>query len=224
MIEEDLFKILKEISVGNDRGEKITLVGATKFVPAEKINRAIKAGLDHIGENHAQELRDKYDLYLPVYKHFIGRIQKNKLKYIVGKADCIDSVDTVEIAEEISSKALKLGITQDIMLEINPSDDEAKGGFPVSGFFEAYEKAKTLAGVRVVGIMSMLPETDPSSVAKLTSHLRSIYDEIKAKDENIKWLSAGISGDYRTTIKHGSNMIRLGTAIFGERDYSKVKG
>ena len=221
MIETNLSKILREISVKNDKGEEITLVGATKFVPVENINVAISAGLSHIGENHAQELRDKFDFYLPVYKHFIGRIQKNKLKYIVGKADCVDSVDCVEIAEEISLRAKKIGIIQDIMLEINPSSDEAKGGFPIKTFDGVYEKINKLDNIRIVGIMSMLPETDEDTVALLTRELRKVFDKIKAENENIKWLSVGISGDYKTTIKNGSNMIRLGTAIFGKRDYNK---
>ena len=104
-IEKKLNDIFSEIASGNDRGEKITLLGATKFVPAERVNEAISAGLEAIGENHAQELRDKFPFYLPCEKHFIGTLQKNKLKYVVGKADCIDSVSTEDLATAINEKA-----------------------------------------------------------------------------------------------------------------------
>ena len=105
MLKDNLDKIFKELECGNNLGEKTTLVGATKYVDAGKINEAISCSLTHIGENRAQEFRDKFSLYKPVYKHFIGKIQSNKLKYIVGKADCIDSVDSVPVAEKISAIA-----------------------------------------------------------------------------------------------------------------------
>lgn len=219
MIEENLKKILSEISSGNDLGEEITLVGATKFVPVDAINAAISAGLTHIGENKAQELRDKFDFYKPVYKHFIGRIQSNKLKYIVGKADCIDSVDDVKIAEEISLKATALGLTQKIMLEVNIGGEEEKGGFSAEKIFAAYEEICSFKNITVIGLMSMLPAAGEDEVASLTRRMRKIFDALKTGDENMKYLSVGISSDYKTAIKNGSNMIRLGTAIFGERNY-----
>ena len=219
MIKENLDKILSELSSGNNLGEKITLVGATKFVDVDKINEAISYRLTHIGENKAQELRDKFDSYLPVYKHFIGRLQSNKLKYVVGKADCIDSVDSIDLAKNISEFAAKQGVIQNIMLEINVGGEENKGGFKESEAFSAYKAIKALDGVKIIGIMSMLPIESEEKVAEHTERLRAIYDTLKAEDKNIEYLSVGISEDYKTTIKHGANMVRIGTAIFGARDY-----
>ena len=223
MIKDNLDAIFKELAAGNNLGEKITLVGATKFVDADRINEAISLSLSHIGENRAQEFRDKFSLYKPVYKHFIGKIQTNKLKYIVGKADCIDSVDSYEVAEKISSLAKANGICQNVMLEINVGGEESKGGFSVSEIKAAYEKIKLLENVKIIGFMSMLPVESEEKVATHTDELRGIYDGIKSNDENVKYLSVGISEDYKITIKHGANMIRLGTAIFGARDYSGSK-
>ena len=127
-IRENLKRIYDEIACGNDRGEKITLLGATKFVPVEVVNAAIEAGLENVGENHAQEFRDKFAFYPPCEKHFIGTLQKNKLKYVVGKADVIDSVSNAEIAEAINEKAATLGIVQSVMLEINAGDEKTKTG------------------------------------------------------------------------------------------------
>lgn len=216
MIKNNLEKIFARISGGNDRGEKITLVGATKFVDADRINEAIAAGLSDIGENRAQEFRDKLPFYAPVRKHFIGRLQSNKLKYVVGKADSIDSVDSLALAERISARALSLGAVQDVMLEANAGEAQ-KGGFQMSEIIPAYKSIIALDGVRVTGIMSMLPEADMATVARLTREIRKYFDEIASADKNVAFLSIGISGDYETAIENGSNMIRLGRAIFGAR-------
>ena len=109
---DNLDRIFKEIENGNDRGEKITLLGATKFVPVERVNEAIKAGLTDIGENKAQEFRDKFGFYGECVKHFIGTLQENKLKYVVGKADYIDSVSSLDLAIAINEKAAAKGIPQ----------------------------------------------------------------------------------------------------------------
>ncbi len=219
-IEQNLKNIFAELSDGNDRGEKITLVAATKFVPFDRINAAINFGLTHIGENKAQEFRDKFSFYAPCVKHFIGRIQENKLKYIVGKADVIDSVDSLKLAESISERAKALGITQDIMLEVNVGNDENKGGFSSDEIFQAVERIYSLPSLRLKGLMSMLPKTDDDRlIAGLTEEMRSIYDKLKSNNRDIEFLSVGTSGDYNIAIKHGSNAVRLGTAIFGERDY-----
>ena len=128
MLKENYQKIIEELALGNNLGEKITLLGATKYVEIEKINEAIGLGLLHIGENKAQEFRDKFEKYLPCIKHFIGTLQTNKLKYVVGKADIIDSVSSIELANAINEKAKSLSITQKIMLEINAGDEASKTG------------------------------------------------------------------------------------------------
>lgn len=223
-IEKNLKAIFSEISAGNDRGEKIALLGATKFVPSEKINEAVAAGLEFIGENHAQEFRDKFALYPPCEKHFIGTLQKNKLKYVVGKADVIDSVSNEEIAEAINKKAAALGTSQNVMLEINAGDEKDKTGASINAAKTIYKSIIGLNHLKLIGIMAMLPAgKTEDELAYLCERVRSFYDEIRFSSPNVKTLSMGMSGDYKTAIKHGSNMIRLGRAIFGERIQNAAK-
>ena len=217
-IEKNLKEIFGEISAGNNLGEKITLLGATKFVDASRINEAISAGLTTIGENHAQEFRDKLPFYLPCEKHFIGTLQKNKLKYVVGKADVIDSVSSVDLANAIDSKAEASGITQKVMLEINAGDESSKTGTPIESAKPLYKSIIGLKHLNLVGIMAMLPAgKNEEELAALCRNLRAFYDEIRKETPSVNTLSVGMSGDYKIAIKNGSNMIRLGRAIFGER-------
>lgn len=219
-IKENLNRILDEISVGNNRGESITLLGATKFVDIARINQAAEYGLKTIGENKAQEFRDKFALYSPdLEKHFIGSIQENKLKYLVGKADCIDSVSSITTAENISVLAQKLNVTQNIMLEVNGGDEVSKTGMSLADLKPAYNAIIGLKNIKITGITAMLPIGEEALLARVTENIRAVYDELQSGDENIKFLSIGMSGDYKIAIKHGSNMIRLGRAIFGERIY-----
>ncbi|MBO4594975.1 MAG: alanine racemase, partial [Clostridia bacterium] len=149
---ENLDKVLKEISVGNDLGEKITLVGATKFVPVETINAAIKKGLKIVAENKVQEFREKTDkLDKKAEQHFIGHLQKNKVKYLVGKVALIQSVDTLSLAEEISSLALKRGVVQDILLEVNIGEEESKSGLKYDEVISTAQAVSKLKGVRLKG-------------------------------------------------------------------------
>ncbi len=223
-IEKKLKTIFSEISDGNDRGEKIALLGATKFVPMEKINEAVAAGLEFIGENHAQEFRDKFAFYPPCEKHFIGTLQKNKLRYVVGKADVIDSVASEEIAEAINKKAAALGATQNVMLEINAGDEKDKTGASIDEAKALYKSIIGLNHLKLVGVMAMLPAgKTEGELAYLCEKVRGFYDEIRLSSPSVKTLSMGMSGDYKTAIKHGSNMIRLGRAIFGERIRTATK-
>ena len=216
-IEKNLNEIFNEISAGNNLGEKITLLGATKFVDSTRINEAISAGLT-IGENHAQEFRDKLPFYLPCEKHFIGTLQKNKLKYVVGKADVIDSVSSADLAEAIDNKAKALGIVQNVMLEINAGDETSKTGTSIESAKPLYKSIIGLKHLKLVGVMAMLPAGESEEeLAELCQNLRAFYDEIRKETPSMSTLSVGMSGDYKIAIKNGSNMIRLGRAIFGER-------
>ena len=219
MIKENLQKFKTEIEKGNNLGEKITLLGATKFVSIENINLAISLGLTHIGENKAQEFRDKFDGYLPCEKHFIGTLQKNKLKYVVGKADVIDSVSSVDLAVAIDEKAKALGIVQPIMLEINAGEEESKTGADFSVAKLLYKSIIELKNLKLVGVMAMLPISEDEGVlATACQRVRAFYDDIKRATPTVKHLSVGMSNDYKIAIKNGSNMIRIGSALFGERN------
>lgn len=217
-IRENLKRIYDEIACGNDRGEKITLLGATKFVPVEAVNAAIEAGLENVGENHAQEFRDKLSFYLPVKKHFIGTLQLNKLKYVVGKADVIDSVSSATLASAINERAEKLGVIQSVMIEINGGDEESKTGIPLPQAKDLYNAIIDLKNLKLTGVMAMLPVSDDEGfLADAAQKVRAFYDEIRAQTPTVRTLSEGMSGDYKTAVKNGSNQIRIGTAIFGRR-------
>ena len=218
-IERKLNDIFSEIASGNDRGEKITLLGATKFVPVERVNEAISAGLEAIGENHAQELRDKLPFYKPCEKHFIGTLQKNKLKYVVGKADFIDSVSGIELATAINEKSLSLNVCQSVMIEINLGEELSKTGVSIKAAKPLYKSIIALKNLKLTGVMAMLPEgISDEEKADLCKAAREFYDEIREKTPTVETLSLGMSGDYKIAIKNGSNMIRLGRAVFGERN------
>ena len=219
MLNENLQNFFKEIENGNNLGEEITLVGATKFVDIERVNQAIDLGLTHVGENRAQEFRDKFDLYHPCVKHFIGTLQENKIKYVVGKADIIDSVSSLSLALAISKKANSLGICQKVMLEINAGDEESKTGATIEQAKLLYKSIIDLPNLELVGVMAMLPISDNKEVlATACKNVREFYDEIKAQTPTVKHLSIGMSGDYKIAIKNGSNMIRIGSLLFGKRN------
>lgn len=223
MIEQNVKNLLAEIPETNPFGEKITLVAAVKTRTAEEINRAICAGVMDIGDNHAQEFKDKYDEIKgnPV-RHFIGHLQTNKIKYLLGRVDLYHSVDRLPLAEELSKKSESKRITSNILLQINIGCEESKGGFSLAEALNAYAAIKKLPNLKIVGLMAMLPDSDDKEELKrLATQMRVLYDKLRASDSNIRHLSMGMSGDWELCVQCGSNMIRLGTAIFGERNYNK---
>ena len=221
MIEHNVKTLLKELEPGNPFGEKITLVAATKTRTPEEINRAIEAGISAIGENKVQEFRDKFALVHGAERHFIGHLQTNKVKYLVGRCDLIHSVDRDELAEEISRRAEKGGVVQSVLMQINIGCEETKGGYPLEGAKEQYLRLKELPGLSLKGLMAMLPVSDDEGyLAALTDKMRATLDELKQYDEKAHILSMGMSGDYKLCIAHGANTVRLGTSIFGERNYT----
>ncbi len=220
MIEQNVKALLNELEKGNGFGEKVTLIAATKTRTAEEINRAIKAGITDVGENKVQEFRDKYDAVTGGNRHFIGHLQTNKVKYLVGKTYLYHSVDRDELAEELAKRSQKAGIVSDILLQVNIGNEESKGGYPLSGAFQAYERLKEADGLRVRGFMAMLPLlSDERILTEQCDAMRALYERASQMDKNISYLSMGMSGDWKLCLSRGANMIRLGTAIFGERDY-----
>ncbi len=218
MIEENVKRLLEELSKGNCFGEKVSLVAATKTRTAEEIRRAVKAGVPAVGENRVQEFREKYDEILGAERHFIGRLQTNKVKYLVGKADLIHSVDSDALAEEIALRAKKLSAVQNILIEVNLGE-ENKGGFPLDTAEEAYLRLREKEGLKVCGFMAMLPLLpNEQRDAELCRRMRALFEKARRGDEAIRYLSMGMSGDWKFCVAHGSNMVRIGTAIFGERN------
>ncbi|MBO4572200.1 MAG: YggS family pyridoxal phosphate-dependent enzyme [Clostridia bacterium] len=217
MIEENLKNLLAEIPKTNKYGEKITLVGATKTRTVEEINRAILAGLTDIGENRAQEFRDKFDKVLPCNYHFFGRLQKNKVKYLIGKACLIQSVDSVDLAKEISRRSEEKGLITNILLEVNDGEFQ-KGGFPQADVIKAYEAISKFAGVKIKGLMSVLLNDTEDKILSIGLQMRELYDIMRKSDNDITVLSMGMSQDHKIAIECGSNMVRIGSAIFGKRE------
>lgn len=216
MIKDNLQLILNEIKNGNNLGETVTLVGATKFVPAENINIAIDNGLNDIGENKAQEFRDKFDLVHKVNYHFFGRLQSNKIKYLIGKVYLIHSVDSLKLLEEINRQSENANVITNVLLELNLGEEQ-KGGFNFNEVDGALKYASDLKAVKVLGFMAMLPDSQDEVLLENKAKLvRKIYDNYK-DIYSFKYLSMGMSNDYKLAIKNGSNMIRVGSKIFGKR-------
>lgn len=204
----------------------VRLMAVTKTVSVDKINFAIdNCGIDLIGENKVQEFLSKKDeLHLSgVEKHLIGHLQTNKVKKILPLVDMIQSVDSLHLAEAVSKEAVKLGINADILLEINIGDEASKTGFDKGLFFESLEAISLLPNISVKGMMTIPPICDnDADLERYFSDMSDYYNEIKMKnlpnfDFNI--LSMGMSGDYKQAVMHGSNLVRVGSAIFGARIY-----
>ena len=207
-------------------GADITLVGASKINGAAACQEAIAAGIDALGENRVQEMTAKLaeDAYRGAPLHFIGHLQRNKVKQVVGKAALIQSIGSPELLAEVDRQAEKLGIVQDILLEVNIGGEEAKSGFAPDAVEQAAAQAKALAHVRVRGLMT-IPPADATREENMAyfEKVRALYVDISRKmyDNGLEYLSMGMSGDFADAIRAGANMVRVGSAIFGARDYSK---
>lgn len=207
------------------RPEDIILVAASKMNGTPNLREAYEGGIRVFGENRIQEMRDKLaeGAYEGAELHFIGRLQKNKVKYAVGVCSLIHSVDSAELLEAISKRAQNLGIIQDILLEVNIGLEASKGGFAPSKLEDALKYCSALAGVRVRGLMCIPPAgaSDEENRAYFSEMRQHFVDNSVKKYDNVSmdFLSMGMSGDFEAAIAGGSNMVRVGTAIFGERHY-----
>ena len=209
---------------GRDPGD-ILLIGATKMNDADRVREAIRAGLPACGENRVQELLEKNEqgAYEGARLHFIGSLQKNKVKYLVGLVELIHSVDSVELMREINKQALKRGITQDILLEVNTGGEDSKSGFAPEKLPEMLAAAAEFPAVSVRGLMT-IPPICSAGMENLPYFLllnKLFIDNGEKKYDNVRmdFLSMGMSGDYEAAISCGANMVRVGTAIFGQRVY-----
>lgn len=211
-------------SAGRDPKE-ILLVGATKMNDADRVREAIRAGLTCCGENRVQELLEKNaaGAYEGATLHFIGTLQKNKAKYLVGTVSLIHSVDSEELMKEISRQAEKRGLTQDILLEINTGGEASKSGFAPGELPAALEKAAQFPCIRVRGLMTIPPICRaPEENLPYFRLLRQLFiDNGEKKYDNVvmDFMSMGMSGDFEAAIACGANIVRVGTAIFGQRHY-----
>lgn len=211
------------------RMEDITLVAASKMNDANRVREAIAAGVDATGENRVQELLEKYEAgaYRGKPLHFIGTLQTNKVKYLVGKVDLIESVGSIKLASVIAKEAAKQGICQDILLEINIGKEPAKSGLMPDEIWNTLENLAQEPAIRVCGLMAIPPiATAISKNIRYFDEMHQLFVDISTKkydNMSMRFLSMGMSNDYADAIACGSNMIRVGSAIFGTRNYERTQ-
>ena len=205
--------------------QDITFLSATKTVEPEYINYAISLGLDHIGENRVQELLSKYDEYNleNCSLQFIGHLQSNKVRQIVGKVDLIQSVDSLKLAKEVSRVSQNKNLTTDILVEVNIGKEENKSGVMPEMLEELLYQIKDLPSINIKGLMTIPPICDDNNkIRSFFSDMNKMFLDISSKKlDNVSMdiLSMGMSGDYYEAILEGANMVRIGSALFGKRIY-----
>ena len=210
---------------GIDRKDVI-LLAATKTVPVAVVNHAINSGIDYIGENRVQEFLSKKDeLSTAAHRHFIGHLQTNKVKDIVGLVEMIESVHSLKLAAEIDKVSRAKGIVTDILIEINIGNEESKSGFLAEDVFDAVEKMAVMPNIKVKGLMTIPPICQNSEkLAEYFDKMCKVFIDIRDKNvDNVsmEYLSMGMSDDYELAIEHGANVVRVGTKLFGQRIYNK---
>jgi pyridoxal phosphate enzyme (YggS family) len=217
---------IKDICAGMGKDpESITLIAVTKTIDPERINYAVNCGIRNIGENKVQEVMAKYEnIEGNVNWHLIGHLQTNKVKYIIDKAALIHSVDSIGLAEEISRRATKTGIVKNILIQVNVAQEDTKFGIDYKDTEGFVKQLSQLEGIRVKGLMTIAPYSEDTELVRpVFRRLKEMYDILDATNiTNIEmeYLSMGMTHDYKVAIEEGSNMVRIGTGIFGARNYN----
>ena len=230
MIAENIAKIrenmVRAALAAGRRPEEVLLCAATKMNDAAHVREAVAAGVDCCGENRVQELTQKLaeGAYTGKPVHFIGHLQTNKVKQVVGRVDLIESVDRMELLECIEKTAAKLGIVQPILLEVNIGAEESKSGFSQEEIWQTVEKMADFPHCRLRGLMAIPPiSLHPGDNRRYFAEMRNLFVDIRAKkydNVSMECLSMGMSDDFTDAIAEGSTMVRIGTAIFGKRNYN----
>ena len=229
MIIENLDSIEKRIEeackrAGRDRSE-VTLIAVSKTKPVEMLEEVYGTGIRYFGENKVQELCQKFEVMPKDIKwQMIGHLQRNKVKNIVDKAELIHSVDSLRLAEAIDQEAAKKGIVAHILLEVNMAEEESKFGFKAEEVMDAIEEIAKLAHIKVEGLMTIAPFVpNPEDNRRYFADLKKLSVDIRKKNVNnvnMSILSMGMTNDFEVAIEEGATMVRIGTAIFGERNYA----
>lgn len=211
---------------GRDRRD-VTLIAVSKTKPVETLQEAYDLGVRVFGENKVQELVDKYEaLPKDIHWHMIGHLQRNKVKYIIDKVDLIHSVDSVRLAETIEKEAAKHGIVANILVEVNVAGEDTKFGLKPEEVDDFIDQIAGFSHIQVKGLMTIAPFVENSeSNRAIFRSLRKLSVDISNKNVdnvNVSMLSMGMTNDYQTAIEEGATMVRVGTGIFGERDYAQV--
>lgn len=223
-VNEDIRRICEKLGRNPD---DVTFIGVTKTYEPEIINASIEYGITDIAENRVQEITRKFDdIVYKVRWHLIGHLQTNKVKYIIDKVDLIHSVDSVKLAEEIQSRASKIEKVQDVLIQVNVANEIQKYGIPKTDLPEVLEALSKMPNIRVCGLMNIAPLVDdPELLRKDFREMKKLFDSLSSYSySNVTpiHLSMGMSGDYEIALEEGSNMIRIGTKIYGERMATKI--
>lgn len=228
MLLDNLNDVEKRIQAACDRSgrkrEEVLLVAVSKTKPVEMIEEIMAAGIVDFGENKPQELRDKYEV-LPKNLHFhmIGHLQTNKIKYVIDRAVLIHSIDSIRLAEAVNAEAKKHDRIMPVLVEVNVAQEESKSGFLVEETEKAIREIAKLSNIRVEGLMTIAPFVENAEENRqYFVKLRKLSVDIAAKNiDNVTMhhLSMGMTGDYEVAIEEGATMVRVGTGIFGERNY-----
>lgn len=228
-IEKNLYEIKKRIEEAALRSgrkpEEIELITVSKTVDVPRIKQAVDAGARLLGENRVQEILEKYDELSPYASfHLIGHLQKNKVKYIIGKVSLIHSVESKALAEEIDKRARQARIIQHILIEVNVSGEESKFGVKPDETAELVKSISEYENVRVDGLMTIAPfGAEEDELRRIFRGLKNIAGKIEAldiKNVSMKELSMGMTNDFELAVEEGATMVRVGTGIFGERNYA----
>ena len=219
-------KIAQACKRAGRRRDEVTLIAVSKTKPVSLLEEAYQAGARDFGENKVQEMMDKIPVLPEDIKwHMIGHLQRNKVKYLIGKTTLIHSVDSMRLAEEISRLSTKNNVTTDILIEVNIAEEESKFGTSRDEAISLVEEVSGLSGIRICGLMTIAPYVDdPEDNRKYFREIKKLSVDIANRNiDNVSMsiLSMGMTGDYEVAIEEGATMVRVGTGIFGERDYTK---
>ena len=219
-----LERLDKALKKSHRQREEVTLLAATKTVDPDTVNYAISKGITHIGENKVQELLSKDDAITHCHRHFIGHLQTNKVRDVIGRVEMIESVDSFKLAKTISVQAQKIGKTMEILLEVNIGGEEAKWGFSPDELLDAVLEVAQLPAIKIRGLMAIPPVCENSEDSrKYFSKMKKLFIDIGAQNidnSSMDILSMGMSDDFDIAVEEGANLIRLGTALFGRRIYN----
>ncbi|MCD7868527.1 MAG: YggS family pyridoxal phosphate-dependent enzyme [Clostridiales bacterium] len=230
MLTDNYTQVLKNIEAACRRAgrdpEEVTLIAVSKTKPVEMLQEVYNAGARVFGENKVQEIMDKYDqMPSDVRWHMIGHLQRNKVKYIVDRVAMIHSVDSVRLAQAIEQEAARKGVTVPVLVEVNVGEEESKFGLSVKEVLPFVEETSAYPHLRISGLMTIAPYVeDPEDNRAIFRTLKKLSVDIAGKNiDNVSMsvLSMGMTGDYQVAVEEGATMVRVGTGIFGARDYSQ---
>ncbi|MGB4438073.1 MAG: YggS family pyridoxal phosphate-dependent enzyme [Sedimentibacter sp.] len=230
-IKENIELILKRTADAARRSgrepEDITVIAVSKTVDSIRAREAVESGISDLGENRVQELMNKYEQLsdLNIKWHMIGHLQKNKVKYIIDKAELIHSVENLELANEINKRAAQNNLTANILIELNIGEEESKFGINEENVYDFVKSMEQFDNIKVLGLMTVAPYCEnPEDIRWVFRKMKEIFDKIalmNLKNTDMKYLSMGMTNDFEIAIEEGSNIVRIGTAIFGARKYKE---